>query len=325
MIFDGHSDIWADVALRTEKGERNIIREHHLERLKKGNIGGMILVIWIDPARTNDPVARMKQIEESIKIETGYCKEDLVIVKSYEEMQKAIKDNKIYAFIGMEGLSGIGENIELLDHYYDFGARHAGLTWNEGNAIATGIRGEQNRGLTPFGKKVVKRINEKGILLDVSHLNDKSFWDTASATRAPIIATHSNCRSLCNVPRNLTDEQIKEIGRLGGLVGVNSFNEFIHENSEKRTVAMLATHAAHMAELIGAERVALGMDYCEFLDIGASFDNGVSQETQYTVGLEDASKTPNFLVELEKIGFNKEEIEGIAYKNYHRLIQQIIG
>ena len=324
MIFDGHSDIWTDVAVKIGRGERDIIKKYHLERLRKGNISGMILVMWIDPPYTRDPLQRMREIEEAIKIESDYCKDDLVIVKSYNEMQKAISENKIYAFIGIEGLSGIGEDLSLIDYYYEFGSRHAGLTWNEENALATGVRGSSDRGLSKLGKEAVKIVNKKGMLLDVSHLNDKSFWDLVAVSSAPIIASHSNSRALCDVARNLTDDQIKEIGRLGGLIGLNALNEFVHKESEKQTVDQLAIHAAHIANLAGPEKVAIGMDYCEFLesDTLSSFS---SQPDSYTRGLEDASKTPNILGALERVGFSKKEIEGIAYKNYHRLIKDIIG
>lgn len=324
MIFDGHSDIWTDVVVKMNQGEKDIIRKYHIDRLKKGKIAGMILVIWIDPPYTLDPLKRMTEIEKAIQEEIQCCQDELVIVRSFEEMQEAISKNKIYAFIGMEGLSGIGKDLGLINHYYDFGARHVGLTWNEENDLATGITGNPDRGLTHLGIQAVKIINEKGMLLDVSHLNDRSFWDLAGHTAAPIIASHSNCRALCDVPRNLTDEQIKKIGELGGLVGVNAFNEFVSRDREKQTLETLAIHAAHMADLIGPEHVAIGMDYCEFIDHDtlSSFSSG---DTYYTKGLEDASKTPDFLLELERLGFSKSEIEGIAYKNYHRIIKQIIG
>ncbi len=324
MIFDGHSDILTDVVIKMGKGESDIIRRYHIERLKKGKISGTILVIWIDPPYNDNPLKRMQDNENAIRIEAEYCKDDLVIVKSFGQMQKAIEENKIYAFLGIEGLSGIGEDINLINHYYEFGVRHIGLTWNEENPLATGIRGNPYRGLTKLGREAVRLINEKGILLDVSHLNDKSFWDLVGTTQSPIIATHSNCRALCDVPRNLTDEQIKEIGDLGGLVGVNSFHEFISPDREKQTIKTLALHAARMADLVGPDHVALGMDYCEFLEIKDLVSSNY-QEYPFTLGLEDASKTPDFLIELEKLGFSNNEIEDIAYKNYHRIIRKIIG
>lgn len=324
MVFDGHSDIWTDVTLRTLKGERDIIRKHHLERLRAGNIAGSILVMWIDPPYTSDPEKRMVEIAEAVKLELPYIEEDIVIAHNFADVERAIAENKLYFFIGMEGLSGIGENIDLIDHYHAFGARHAGLTWNEQNPLATGVGGDKSRGLTALGKEAVQRLNKLGMLVDVSHLNDKSFWDLIDVTDRPVIASHSNSRTLCDAPRNLTDDQIKKIGETGGLVGMNSFNLFVSKERAQQNVNTLAKHAAYVADLIGVDHVAIGMDYCEFLD-DSSLGSFSTQETPYITGLEDASKTPNFLVELKNVGFSDAEIEKIAYKNYHKIIKEIMG
>jgi membrane dipeptidase len=322
-IFDGHSDIWTDVTQRTLKGENNILKKYHLDKLRKGQIEGSIFVIWIDPPYTKDPYARSMQFVDSIKKELEYCKDSVLIVRSYENIEKALAENKFYILIGLEGLSSIGENLDLIDFFYDFGARHASLTWNEENALATGTRGNADRGLTELGKKAVKKINQKNMLMDVSHLNDKSFWDVVNVTDKPIIASHSNCRALCDVSRNLTDDQLSKIAETGGLVGINSFNEFVHKDKKKQTVEMLAKHVVHMAEVMGTDHIGIGMDYCDFLDDSA-MSSFSSQETSYTLRLEDASKTYNVITELKKIGFSKDEIEKIAYKNFHRIIKEII-
>jgi len=324
MIFDGHSDILTDVTIRTLNGENDIIRKYHLDKLKMGKISGSIFVMWIDPPFTDDAFKRSVQIIDSIKKELEYCNDSVALVKSYKDVEKALEQNKFYVFIGLEGLSSIGDNIDLIDYFYDFGARHASLTWNEENALATGVKGNPERGLSEIGKKAVRRINQKRMLLDVSHLNDRSFWDVVNETDKPIIASHSNCRALCDVPRNLTDEQLRKIAEFNGLVGVNSFNQFVHRDMENQTIEMLVRHAAHMADIMGIDHVAIGMDYCDFLD-DSSMSSFSTQETSYTKGLEDASRTYMFLDEMAKAGFTKEDIEKVAYKNYHRIIKNIIG
>lgn len=323
MIFDGHSDIWTDVTIRTLKGEKDILRKYHLDKLKKGNISGSIFVIWIDPPYTDDPFKRTTEIVDSIKAELEYCKDSVILAKSYNDIEKAQKENKFYIFIGLEGLGSIGENLDLIDFYYDFGARHASLTWNEENFLATGARGNPDRGLTELGKKAVRKINKNNMILDVSHLNEKSFWDVISETDKPIIASHSNCRALCDVPRNLTDDQLRKIAEFNGLVGINSFNEFVHKDMDNQNIEMLVKHIVHMAEVMGIEHIGLGMDYCDFLD-DSSMSSFSSQETSYTKGLEDASKTQNIITEMKKVGFTNEEIEKVAYKNFHRIIKDII-
>lgn len=323
-IFDGHSDIWTDVTARTLKGENNILKKYHLQKLKDGKISGSIFVIWVDPPFTNDPYKRTMEIINSIKEELKYCSDSIMIVKSYNDILDAIKNNKLYVFIGLEGLSSIGENLDLIDFYYDFGARHVGLTWNEENALATGVKGNSNRGLTPLGVKAVKKINSKKMILDVSHLNEKSFWDLINVTDSPVIASHSNCKSICDVPRNLNDEQLKKIAELGGVVGLNSFNQFVHKDLNKQNISTIVNHIEHMADVMGIDHIGIGMDYCDFLD-DSSLNSFSDQENSYTVGLENASKTYNLILEMKKRGFSKEDIEKVSYKNFHRIIKNIIG
>jgi len=324
MIFDGHSDIWTDVTIKTLNGDSNIINKHHLKKLKEGNISGSIFVIWIDPPYTDNPYKRAMEIVESIKKEAEYFKDSVLIAKSYSDIEKAVKEDKFYVFIGLEGLSSIGENLDLIDYFYDFGARHASLTWNEENKLATGVKGNPDRGLTDLGKKAVKKINAKNMILDVSHLNEKSFWDVAYETERPIIASHSNCRALCDVPRNLTDAQLKKIAELGGVVGLNSFNQFVHKDLDKQNIKMAIKHIEHMAEVMGIDHVGIGMDYCDFLD-DSSMSSFSQQENSFTKGLEDASKTNELLIEMEKAGFSKDDIEKVAYKNFHRIIKNVVG
>ncbi|HHZ01599.1 MAG TPA: membrane dipeptidase [Tissierellia bacterium] len=323
-IFDCHSDIWTDVYTRTLKGEKNIIRKYHFNKLKEGKIAGSIFVIWLDSSRLEDPYKTTMEIMDSINMELNYCQDLIFIAKSYEDIEKALKEKKIYVFMGLEGLSSIGENLSLIDYFYELGFRHVSLTWNEENALATGVRGNPVRGLTPVGKEAVKKINDNKMLLDVSHLNEKSFWDLVNITDKPFIASHSNCKSICNVPRNLSDEQLRIIADIKGVVGINSFNQFIHKDVEKQNLNTLVQHVVHMVEVMGIDHVGIGMDYCDFID-----DEVMSgfrlQETSYTKGLEDASKTYNFIREMERVGFHKDEIEKVAYKNFHRIIKEILS
>ncbi|MEA4987961.1 MAG: membrane dipeptidase [Anaerovorax sp.] len=323
MVFDGHSDIWSDVTIRSLRGETDILKKYHLPRLRKGQIEGSIFVIWVDPPYDKEPFKRTLQIIEAIKKEAAVCKE-IAIVKNYAEMEQAKAEGKFYIFIGLEGLNSIGENLSLIDEYYEFGARHAMLSWNEQNALATGVQGDPNRGLTDLGKQAVKKIMNKNMIMDVSHLNEKSFWDVISMAQSPIIASHSNARVLSNAERNLTDEQLLEIRNLNGLVGINSFNRFVSLDISEQTVDNLLKHIVYISDKIGVEHVGFGFDFFEFMSVDSmrSYSN---QNTSYTVGLEDCSKVPSLLEKMRKAGFHEDEIEAISYKNYHRLIKNIIG
>lgn len=229
----------------------------------------------------------------------------------------------MYAFIGLEGLKSIGEDLDLIDEFYQFGARHAGLTWNEENPLATGALGTPERGLTDVGRRAVRKIQDLGMILDVSHLNDASFWDLLDTATGPVVATHSNCRALCNRPRNLMDDQLKELARTGGIVGLNSFNEFVHMEEDKQTLENLVKHLVHMVEVMGIDHVGFGFDFSEFLE-GDTLGSFSSQSTPFTIGLEDASYVPNVIEEMKRVGFHEDEIEKIAYKNWHRIIKEVI-
>ena len=176
MYFDAHSDIWCDVTTRRLNGETNVFDRCHLERLRKGGVEGSIFVIWVDPPYDVDYVKRTEQIMAAIKAETAECR-SFRIVHSYDEMMKANADGKIYIFIGIEGMAAMGKDLTWIDRYYEFGCRHGILTWNEANDLGAGALSGKDYGLTDLGRETVRRMQEKGMLLDVSHLNDAGFWD----------------------------------------------------------------------------------------------------------------------------------------------------
>lgn len=321
-VFDGHSDIWTDVTVRRLKGEDHILERYHLDRLRQGEIEGAIFVIWSDPPYDADPVTRTAEIQQCILDETAEC-DQVVLCKNIAEIQQAIADGKFYILLGVEGLSMVGDNLEVIDALYAFGARHCSLTWNEENTIATGVCGEESRGLTPFGESAVKRILSKKMLLDVSHLNEKSFWDVMNLATKPIIASHSNAKALCNVPRNLTDQQLLAIRDTGGIVGANAFKPFIHNDPTRHHVKDLVAQIAYIADKIGVEHTGFGFDFTEFL-CQDTMDAFSSTDVPYVDGLEDASHVPTLLAEMKLAGFEEDEIQQIAGGNYHRLIEKVL-
>lgn len=319
MIFDAHSDIWSDVTVKSINGEKDIFRKYHYERLKKGGIEGAIFAMWIDPPYDTEPEQRLKQIMEAVTDERSYCEDILSIVHDHREMMHARSKGTFYTFLGCEGLSGIGEDIDKLDELYDFGVRHVSLTWNEQNCLAAGIRGNEEDGLTSLGIQALHRIEKLHMLLDVSHLNDKSFWDVMEHATGPIVATHSNSRSLCDVPRNLTDDMINAIAQTEGMIGINAYASFVAENKKDRTVDRLAAHIDHMVRIAGIDHIGFGFDFCEFLEYGSG-----PAEKVMLIGLENASVAQNMLEALRKIGFSKNEIEKLSYGNWHDLIRRVL-
>lgn len=324
MIFDGHGDIWTDVTCRiTENGERDVFRNRHLEKFRKGNVGGGIFVIWIDPPYDKDPEKRSAQIVRCIKQEMQDAGDILNIVREYGDFETGTRSGRINVVMGMEGLSQIGEDIDRINMFYDeLGVRHAMLTWNETNALAAGWPGDVDHGLTNAGRQAVKRIQDLGMVMDVSHLNDRCFRDVISLAQAPVIASHSNARALCPAMRNLTDDMILEIAKTGGLVGMNSLREFIDEDPGRQNVERLADHALHIAELAGTEYIGLGYDFDDYLGTEALSTFSGNTDSPGGDGIADESEAGNLLQELRKRGFTEDDIEKVAYKNFYRVFRE---
>lgn len=323
MIFDGHGDIWTHVAIKRSKGAKNIIKNYHLDRFKQGNLIGGIFIIWVDPPYDNKPKERALDIIGHMASEIMENQDIIKIIYNHKDFNLAIDENKLAVLIGMEGLDAIGERVDLLNTLYLLGLRHASLTWNEENLLATGVDGNPERGLTSLGIDAVNLMEHLGIIVDVSHANEKSFWDIYENTNKPFIASHSNCKSLCDVPRNITDAQLKAIAERNGLVGLNAFGQFIHKDESKQDLEHLVNHLDHMVEIMGIDHVGFGFDFFDYLnsDTVGSFAEG---DSYGTIGFEDVSKTKNLLDLLSKRGYSKDDIEKISYKNFYRIIKETL-
>lgn len=323
MIFDSHADIWTDVTMMRQRGDRDIFKKKHLDKYITGGVNSGIFVIWIDPPFDINPKKRVLEIIENMSVEILENKDILVIAKNYDELITGIENDKLSIIIGMEGLSFIGDNIDWINTMYMFGARHASLTWNEENDLATGVRGNPDRGLTSLGEKAIKRIEDLGIILDVSHLNDKSFWDVAKIASKPLIASHSNCRALCNNKRNLTDDQLRFIKEINGVVGLNAFSDFVSDIKEDRDLLHLADHIDHMVDIMGIDHIGFGFDFCDYLE-GDTMSSFAEEESANTRNFEDITKVPSLIDELRSRGYKDSDIEKISYKNYFRIIKEIL-
>ena len=318
MIFDGHSDLLYDVTRRRLAGEKHVLERHHLRDLEAGGVEGLALALWVSAQAQSfwKDVPEAKGDRERTDIMLLCMKAELAecpwleLVRTPAEAEKAKAAGKKYAVLAVEGMGTIGDDLGGIDRYADVGVRLGMLTWNEENLLATGAGGDPYSGLTELGRRAVRRMGERGIVMDVSHLNDGGFWDVMKTAEGPVIASHSNCRALCDVRRNLTDEQLRAIRDSGGVVGLNVHHAFVHADREKQTAEMLARHAAHMAEVMGVEHVACGFDFCQYFGPG----------NEGAEGLESAAHTGNLFYWLEKLGMNERERNMIARENFLRIL-----
>ncbi|MDI3480388.1 MAG: rane dipeptidase [Tepidanaerobacteraceae bacterium] len=322
MNFDAHSDILTDVTIRRLRGEKNVFKKYHFERLKKGMVNGTILVIWVDPPYTGNPTSRMLQVLGAACEEMEEMNDCAGVVYKYDDIKKIQDSGRIAVLLGMEGMSGLGGNVSFINVLYRLGVRHGMLTWNEENEFATGAGSpNKERGVTPLGIEALKRMEKLGMVVDVSHSNEKTFWDIYENTEKPFIASHSNVYKLCPVPRNLKDDQIKAVAERGGVIGINAWPDFI--DKDEPSAENLLRHVVYIADLVGTDYICFGFDFCDFLseDTTQSFQAGESASTS---GLEDATKIPKFVKMLAEKGFSSDDIEKITHKNIERVIKEVI-
>ncbi len=239
--FDCHSDMWVNITQKRAAGLNHVIDSCHRDQLRQGDICAMICCTWIDPPYTQQPMQRMLQILGAVSEEFSEKQEYAELAYCAADIERISSQNKLAILWGMEGLSGLAGQVSFLEALYRMGVRHAMLTWNEENEFATGV-GSSNtdRGLTACGIAAVKKMEALGMLVDVSHGNEKTFWDIYANTTKPFIASHSNAYALCPHKRNLKDEQIKALAERGGVMGMNAWSEFI--DTAHPTAEALADH-----------------------------------------------------------------------------------
>ena len=323
--FDAHSDILYDVARRRLAGETHVLETHHLDRLRRGGVEGLVLAYWCgagdgstfweDVPGADTDGARLRIMMDRAGAELAESTE-FRLVRTVREAEEARAAGQVYAFLGIEGMAALNGDVDGIDRCYEAGVRLGMLTWNEENDFAAGAEGDPKKRLTPAGRAAVRRMEALGMVVDVSHLNDGGFWDVMDLAAGPVIASHSDCRALCGVRRNLTDDQLRAIRDTGGVVGLNVHHKFIHPDPAEQTAETLARHAAHMAEVMGVEHVGCGFDFCEFM--GPPDNDGAA-------GLEDASRVGNLFEWLEKLGMSREERALIARENFLRVFRQVLG
>lgn len=321
FVFDGHSDLLTDITSRRIKGERNIFLSRHNSRLTKGGVSGLIAVVWIDPPYDSNPPARMLDIIKNGFADLSPLKNVAFPIRNAQELDKAVNENKMAIVLGMEGLSGLGDDPEGLYFLHELGLRHASLTWNEGNSFATGVRAERaDKGITAHGRRAVQIMEELGILVDVSHADEKTFWDVMDTANGPVIASHSNAYSLCRAPRNLKDEQIKAVAGSGGIIGINSWPEFVDE--ENPSIGKLAEHVDYLVNLAGIDHVSFGFDFTDFLG-GESISSFQTGSAVITPGIKGADEIPNLISLLSEKGYGSDDLEKICFKNFRNVFEKV--
>lgn len=233
--------------------------------------------------------------------------DDVVLAKTAGDIVRAKQDGKLAVILAIENSDGVEGSINVLRMLHRVGVRSIGLTHDVGSLAAHGNAEARSRGgLTRFGVRLVEEMNNLGMLVDVSHVSETGFWDVMEVSQKPVIASHSNCKALCDHPRNLSNEQIRALAKNGGSMGVTFVPRFVDKSAP--TFARLLDHVDHIVQLVGAEHAGVGSD----------FDGGGTL-------LDDATSFPRITLGLLDRGYSEADVRKILGENHLRVFSEVTG
>jgi membrane dipeptidase len=339
-------------------GEKHDYGQVDIPRMRTGHVSGLFLSVWTDSDRytPGESIHRALQQIDAVRREIARHPGDLEMATTSAEILAARKRGHIAILMGLEGGYAIDSDLSVLRSYADLGVRYLTLTHTNHTpwADSASLAGTHN-GLTDFGRQVVREMNRLGMMVDISHVSDKTFLDALETSSAPLIASHSSSRALANAPRNMTDDMLRALAAKGGVVHINYYEGFLDNGFAEREKALKAEQAEQNAiddrtpkfgdrsqngpavRKINAQRIAkLGrlplsrlLDHFEHavkvagvdhVGLGSDFDGA---DDLFPEGMEDISKTPNLVRGLMERGFSDEDILKILGGNTLRVMREV--
>ena len=359
ILVDSHNDILtASLEKKVSMDDDLKGRTHSdLKRFKEGGVDVQLFSVWSDGNKIN-PYAWANREMDTLYAVAARNPDKIVITKTWKQLQQAIKEEKIAAMFGVEGGHMMEDNLDNLDRFYERGTRYMTLTWNNSTAWATSAFDETtkkdslahtHKGLTDFGKQVVKRMNNLGMLVDLSHVGEQTFWDAISTTTKPVLVSHSNAYALCPIFRNLKDEQIKAVAKNGGVIQLNFYSGFIDSSFKNKEILFVHAHRREIDSLkqtgmqteyavttiaekyapeVQSSRPPLSMllnhlDYIvklvgvDYVGFGSDFD-GINSAPQQ---LDDVTAYPLITKALLEKGYSKKDIRKMLGGNFLRVLK----
>ena len=302
--------MWADRS-KVGMGVRSDLGHVDLPRLREGGVDCQVFAI--SSARDRTPPYALRTALDMIDVFYRECERNLDAVQpvySYDDILGAAEAGRVAAMLSIEGADVIEGRISMLSVFHRLGVRMVGLVHSLRNLLADGVGDARTGGgLSALGVQAIEELDRLGMIIDVSHINDRGFWDVVDIAKGPIIASHSNSRAVCSHPRNMTDDRIKALAERGGVLGMNFAPSFVHPTNP--CVSTLVDHIDHIIDLVGPDHVGLGSDF-----------DGIPSTP---VGLEDVTRMPNITEELIERGYGKEDLKKILGLNHLRVIKKIIG
>jgi membrane dipeptidase len=325
LVLDAHSDVFADVANRRAQGKTAYLSEKHVPDWRAGGVNAVVTTLYTEPEFKPDRALRRAMAQLGAALNDIDETPDAFLCHTRSEVESVVADGSIALILAMEGAEPIQDELGSLRVFYELGMRILGLTWNQRNLLAEGV-GEDRAGggITERGREYIAECNRLGILLDVSHLTVKSFWDLMEASERPVIASHSNATALCSHKRNLDDDQLKALAESGGIVGINGVAAFINDDPAKANLEGMLDHLDHIVSVIGVEHVALGPDFVDYMrNDPASFASATAID--YPENFETITKMPNVTAGLISRGYSEDAIRGILGLNFLRVFERVCG
>jgi membrane dipeptidase len=283
-IFDTHSDMLYDLYTKKLAGVNNRFNDFHVPQLLNSNIKGGV---W-----------------------TMYSPDKFDLIEACKTALSEIDIKKLHGFeviLGLEGLRNL-KTVEDIEVLYKMGFRHAMLTWNEENIYATGAKAEVTHGLKEEGRRLIKKMEELDMIIDLAHLNEKSFYEALEVTNKNIIYSHGNVKSLCSHVRNVTDEQMIALKKVDGLLGLTLANNFVSSEIENQTMDKFMEHVKYAVNIMGIDNVCFGFDFMDYL---SDFPNSNLEEAG------NATQVYRIIEALRESGFTEEDIAKICYDNFY--------
>jgi membrane dipeptidase len=357
IVVDTHDDTTQrlldpkfDIAVRHTDGNVDV------PRMREGGLSAIFFSIWISgkilgPEAVKQALDQIDAVRETVRKHPN----DLVLVTSSADIREAKKQNKIAALMGVEGGHMMGNDLAVLRTFAALGVRYMTLTHMENNEWADSSTAKpEHNGLTDFGKTVVREMNRLGVIVDISHVSDKTFADVLATTKAPVFASHSSCRALCNAARNMTDDMIRELAQNGGVIQINyhvgflsqEFRDFenAHPDVEKEISAevkkrcgdnescTLVAGDAIVREFMEAGKLprvdwtkiiehidhAVKIAGIDHVGLGSDFDGAVMP-----IGMQDVSHIPQITDALLKKGYSDSDIRKILGENTLRVLSEV--
>ena len=344
LVFDGHNDTLLNLHL-PERGEgrsffeRSELGHIDLLRAREGGFGGGFFACYApnpeDDGWTEETALTFTddgyEVSDAPRLDPDYAREfadellagllrlraegGLRVVRTADELEGCMRDGILAAILHFEGAENLGADPGALEVLYEVGLRSLGLVWSRPNAYAHGVpfrfpsSPDTGPGLTGAGKQLVRECNRLGVLIDLSHINERGFWDVVGLSEAPLVATHSNAHALCPASRNLTDRQLDAIRGSGGMVGVNFAVGFLREDggeSEDTSLSTVVRHVDYLVERVGIDGVGFGSD----------FDGA-----KVPKDLGDVSGLPRLLDTLRNGGYDEPTLNKLAHGNWIRVLR----